>query len=197
MMNFDATYWKNQYKEQKTPWDCGKITTPLATYFDQLTDKDIRILIPGAGNAHEATYLLEKGFTNIFVLDIAEQPLLNFKKRNPTFPKEHCLQTDFFTFQGDFDLIIEHTFFCALPVEKRKDYVLKTHQLLHKKGKLVGLLFNREFEGNHPPFGGTKYEYEQLFSAHYHIKTMENCYNSIKPRQNNELFVIFEPKLLT
>lgn len=33
---------------------------PLKVYFDQLTNKDLKILIPGGGNSHEAEYLLKK-----------------------------------------------------------------------------------------------------------------------------------------
>jgi hypothetical protein len=61
------------------------------------------------------------------------------------------------------------------------------HQLLKPAGKLVGVLFNREFEGG-PPFGGSKEEYKQLFSKHLHIKKMELCYNSIPQRKDAELF---------
>jgi hypothetical protein len=39
----------------------------LYRYFN----KDIAILIPGCGNTYEAAYLLEQGFTNVTVIDIA------------------------------------------------------------------------------------------------------------------------------
>ena len=50
-------YWTNRYSKAKTGWDIGYPSTPLKTYFDQLENKDLRILIPGAGNAYEAEYL--------------------------------------------------------------------------------------------------------------------------------------------
>ena len=37
-------------------------------------------------------------------------------------------------------------------------------------------------------------EYLDLFSKTFQIKTLEKAYNSIKPRQNRELFFIFEVK---
>jgi hypothetical protein len=39
-------------------------------------------------NAHEAEYLYQQGFTNVFILDIVPQPLARFGKRVPDFPKE-------------------------------------------------------------------------------------------------------------
>ena len=100
-------YWQQQYQSGKTGWNIGYISTPLKDYFDQLTDKNLKILIPGAGNAYEAEYLYHKGFHNVFVLDIASQPLQNLKQRFPDFPQEHLLETDFFTHYDTYDLIVE------------------------------------------------------------------------------------------
>jgi len=62
-------------------WDIGYPSTPIKEYADQLTDKSIQILIPGAGNAYEAEYLWKQGFSNVHILDISEIPLKEFKKR--------------------------------------------------------------------------------------------------------------------
>ena len=69
-MQFSEEFWNNKYKKNKTGWDLGEISSPLKAYFDQLTDKSALILIPGGGNSYEAEYLHEKGFTNVFVVDI-------------------------------------------------------------------------------------------------------------------------------
>ncbi|MFK8104885.1 MAG: SAM-dependent methyltransferase, partial [Saprospiraceae bacterium] len=113
----DATkaYWQLRYKEDRTGWDIGFPSTPIQTYIDQLEDKTMRILIPGAGNAYEAAYLFEQGFTNTYVLDIAELPLQNFAKQFPDFPAEQLLCEDFFQHEGQYDLILEQTFFCSFP----------------------------------------------------------------------------------
>src|SRR5690606_5759125 len=99
--------------------------------------------------------------------------------------------TDVFKHEGQYDLILEQTFFCALLPTQRESYVQKMHGLLKPHGRLVGVLFNRSFEGG-PPFGGSQEEYERLFSALFSIKVMANCYNSVKPRQGSELFLLAE-----
>jgi len=66
--------------------------------------------------------------------------------------------------------------------------------LLSPKGKLVGLLFQFPLTESGPPFGGSKEEYLNLFSPYFEIKTLDVAYNSIKPRQGNELFFIFTKK---
>lgn len=189
MIELDENFWQNKYKTNKTGWDLGEISNPLKAYFDQLTDKNLRILIPGGGNSYEAEYLFNNGFTNVFVVDLAEQPLKNIKKRVPNFPSENLLHQNFFELNNTFDLIIEQTFFCAINPNLREKYAEKVHELLAKKGKLVGLLFNAELNKDHPPFGGSKEEYENYFKPKFDIQIMESCYNSTGARKTMELFV--------
>ena len=195
MNRFDKKYWEQKYVNNKTGWDIGHISTPIKNYIDQLQNKELRILIPGAGNSHEAEYLWNQGFKNLFILDIAEQPLINLKNRVKVIPDSHLIHKDFFEFSDTFDLIIEQTFFCALDPILRNDYAQKMSDLLADKGKLVGLLFDFGLTSEGPPFGGSEEEYLQYFSLHFFINTLEPAYNSIKPRMDRELFFIFEKKI--
>lgn len=189
---FDTFYWQNKYKNNATSWDIGSISTPLKAYFNQLEDRHSTILIPGGGNGYEAEYLYKLGFKNVYLLDIAKQPLKNFGIRFSDFPKENLIYDDFFNHEGQYDLIIEQTFFCALDPNLRSRYVKKTSELLKKNGKLVGLLFDFPLTENGPPFGGNKYDYLASFSKQFKIKTLEKSYNSIDERIEKELFIIFE-----
>ena len=194
MTELNKDYWDEKYAENKTGWNIGYISTPIKNYIDQLTDTSLKILIPGAGNSYEAEYLWNKGFKNLFILDISKQPLINFKKRVTDFPDTHLIHKDFFKAKGTFDLIIEQTFFCALDPKLRRNYAIKMFDLLSNKGKLVGLLFDFELTVEGPPFGGDKEEYITYFKDLFKIKILERSYNSIKPRMNRELFFIFEKK---
>ena len=195
MNNFDRNYWENKYRQNTTGWDIGSISTPLKEYIDQLEDKNIKILIPGAGNGYEAEYLWEKGFKNTFIIDIAEQPLINLKNRVSDIPVSQLINKDFFEFNDKFDLIIEQTFFCAIDPRLRPLYSKKMFDLLRKNGKLVGLLFDFELTENGPPFGGDKKEYLSYFSQYFNIIKLERAYNSILPRKDRELFFIFEKNI--
>lgn len=192
--DLDENYWQNRYLTQDTGWDLGTISTPLREYFNSLTDKNVKILIPGCGRGYEAEYLFRNGFKNVFPSDIAESAKADFYTRVPDFPKENWISDDFFSIERKFDLIIEQTFFCALNPELRKKYVLKMYDLLNNEGKLAGLLFDFNFESENPPYGGTKDEYLNLFESHFKILKMEKCYNSIPPRAGRELFFILEKK---
>lgn len=188
-LNLDETFWSEKYVSGLTGWDIGYVSTPLKDYIDQLSDKDLEILIPGGGNSYEAEYLFNKGFTNVSVIDISTIPLENLLKRVPLFPKENLLHLDFFELEETYDLILEQTFFSAQNPQLREKYVSKMHHLLKPNGKLVGVLFNIPLNDDKPPFGGNEREYRSLFEEKFIIDKMETAYNSIPQRTRNELFI--------
>jgi len=189
IVDLDEQFWTDKYENDQIGWDIGGVSSPLKAYFDQLVDKSIKILIPGAGNAYEAEYLWKNGFEYVYVVDLSLSPLINFAKRNPDFSKDQLLNVDFFALNQKFDLIIEQTFFCALNPTLRKRYVTKMQELLVPNGKLVGLMFKVPLNTDRPPFGGNEGEYRALFADYFHIDVMEEANNSIPPRMGNELFI--------
>ncbi|MDZ7744040.1 MAG: SAM-dependent methyltransferase [Bacteroidota bacterium] len=193
-MKLDTAYWNQKYRTRQTGWDIGYVSTPIKEYIDQLEDKNLRIMVPGAGNAWEVEYLFWQGFRNTYLLDISDEAIRAFHNRVPDFPVRHLLNEDFFEHQGKYDLIIEQTFFSSLPRYLRPDYVRHMKHLLLPGGKLAGLLFNHEFGFDHPPFGGSPEEYLELFSEHFSISHFGIAYNSIKPRRDREHFVLLTRK---
>jgi len=190
----EKEFWTRRYKAGNTGWDIGYPSTPLKAYFDQLEDKNLRILIPGAGNAYEAEYLHQKGFTNVYVLDVSPHPLEQFKNRVAGFPKAHLICENFFEHNEKYDLIMEQTFFCSfLPsIENRNRYAKKMSELLLSGGKLMGLWFEIPLVDNGKrPFGGTRAEYLGYLDPYFDIQVFEPAINSIKPRAGKELFGLF------
>jgi len=194
VLKLSPEYWDNTYKTNQIVWDIGYVSTPLKVYFDQLIDKSIRILIPGAGNAYEAEYLWNLGFKNVFVLDFSSAAIESFLSRFPEFPESNILLEDFFQHKNQYDLIVEQTFFTSIFPSQRKEYAKKTAGLLNLKGKLMGLVFNHSFNFEGPPYSGTVEEYRQLFAPYYQFNIFETAYNSIKPRKDRELFFILVKK---
>ena len=60
----DTNYWNERYLKNDFGWDLGTISPPLKEYFDQIKNKNLSILIPGAGNSYEAEYLVNNGFAS-------------------------------------------------------------------------------------------------------------------------------------
>lgn len=189
-MNNSQEFWQKRWLESKTGWDIGYAAPPITDFIDTLTDKSIKILIPGAGNAYEAEYLHKNGFTNVYVMDIAPKPLENFKERVKDFPGEHLLNEDFFEHTGQYNLIIEQTFFIAIDPVLRGRYALKMHELLKPGGHLAGLLiFKNEPSPGGPPYVDTKEEYLKHFEGVFNIQKFDIAQNSIKPRAGWEVFI--------
>lgn len=192
--SLNKAYWEERYENDLTGWDLGAVSPPIKAYIDQLTNKSLKILVPGAGNSYEIEYLWNSGFKNIYAVDIAKTPLQNLRNRLPDFPKNRLMHLDFFELEDTFDLIIEQTFFCALHPELRRKYVSKVHQLLKPQGKLSGLLFNFPLTDSGPPFGGSASLYLNLFNSQFKKRLLKPSINSIKEREGKELFFIFEKK---
>ena len=188
-MDLSEKAWENRYLNNDIGWDLGIVSPPLKVYFDQLENKELKIVIPGGGNAHEAEYLFNSGFVNVFVVDLSKTAIDNIKKRIPEFPSSHLILGDFFEVDDAFDLIIEQTFFCALNPNLRENYAQKMHQILKVKGTLAGLFFSIPLYSDRPPFGGNKKEYLSYFQPYFKIHEMSPCYNSYSKRNGKELFV--------
>lgn len=190
MQELNQQYWDNRYLDQQTGWDIGYPSTPLKEYIDQIEEKSMSVLIPGSGNSFEAEYLLQRGFNNLTLIDIAPAITRRLEKKFHSWLGKQLtiITSNFFDLDGQYDLILEQTFFCALDPSFRLKYVQKMIELLKPGGKLAGVLFDKAFEGG-PPFGGNREEYMKLFKEVFLIEKMEPCYNSIPPRAGTELFI--------
>ncbi|MBS1646412.1 MAG: methyltransferase domain-containing protein [Bacteroidetes bacterium] len=193
--SLDSSFWNARWQNSETGWDIGYASPAITAYMEQYLNKQAAILIPGCGNAYEAEYLVQNNFTNITLLDIAPKAVEQLKEKFAATPQVRVLCGDFFQHQEKYDLMVEQTFFCAITPNLRTSYAKQAASLLNKKGKIMGLLFNTDFEKQGPPFGGNTQEYEEIFNPFFLVKKMETCYNSIKPRSGSELFVILEKRL--
>lgn len=192
----NAAYWETRWQGQQTGWDIGQASPPLIHYLENVSDRQTRILIPGAGRAYEAIHLHQQGYEQVFVCDWAPSAFDHLRQMAPGFPEDHLLVGDFFELDPKvpFELLLEQTFFCAIDPALRPLYVAKAADLLADHGTLAGVLFAREFPFPGPPFGGTAVEYQQLFAGAFDILTLEVTPYSIAPRLGNELFVELKKK---
>ncbi|HLS71778.1 MAG TPA: methyltransferase domain-containing protein [Chitinophagaceae bacterium] len=193
----NKTFWDNRWKNNNTGWDMkGSIAPIIKEYFEkQITVKEASILIPGCGNAYEAALLANMGFTDITIVDIAPTLVKNLKEKFKEEASINIIESDFFDLkEKQYDLIFEQTFFCALDPKLRQKYAEKMYRLLKDKGILVGLLFDKVFSFDGPPFGGNRKEYETYFKEYFDFITWKKSNASILPRQGTELFIELRKK---
>ena len=187
MSELNEAYWTKRYEDGSTGWDIGYASPQLIKAAEK-AGSDKKILIPGAGNAYEAEELWNKGFENLYICDLSEAPLNAFLERVPDFPKTQLLHGDFFELDQQFDVVLEQTFFCALPPSMREQYVSKMSEILVDKGVLTGLLFDFPLTEQGPPFGGSQEEYRERFSTHFEITHLAISEHSITPRSGKEFY---------
>jgi hypothetical protein len=186
-------FWDDRYLHNETGWDMGQVSPPLKSYIDGLENKELKILIPGCGNAYEAEYLLSKGFTNVTLIDFSRVATETLKEKYKGQAVK-IVNENFFDHNGKYDLILEQTFFCALQPTLRADYVNKCYGLLNDNGKIAGVLFNKKFAPSEPPFIASDEEYRKYFEPKFRFLKFEKCTNSIGPRLGYELIFEFEKK---
>lgn len=190
----NGNYWDQRWQAAETGWDIGHAAPAIIAFMQTITDKDIKILIPGCGNAYEAEALVQAGFTDITLLDISETLVAQLQARYGDSDAIKVIHGDFFEHEAQYDFMIEQTFFCALNPALRQQYAAKAASLLKEHGQITGVLFNREFEQEGPPYGGTIEAYKNIFGTLFEIKKMEDCYNSIPPRKGAEVFINLKKK---
>ena len=56
-LDLSGSVWDKRYQVDDIGWDLGDVSPPLKAYFDQLENKNLRILIPGGGNSYQGEVL--------------------------------------------------------------------------------------------------------------------------------------------
>lgn len=187
-------YWEKRYLEEDSPWEIGAPNVNLLESFIRLVKKTDRILIPGAGEGHEAAWLYERGYKNVFVSEWSDSAREKMLALYPDFPENQILTADYFSLSGPYDAILEQTFFCALTPDKRDAYLTHTRDLLTPDGLLYGVLFNRTFPEPGPPFGGSIDAYRNQFQQYFEIREISPWSGSIPPRKGTECIIEMKPR---
>jgi SAM-dependent methyltransferase len=155
------------------PWDKG---SPHPALIDFLRRRPIhgRALVPGCGLGHDVRALAAAA-DEVVGLDIAPAAVKG-AKAHPTVGGESYLLGDFFnlptSLRGSFDLVFEHTCFCAIDPALRADYVQAVTSALRPDGHLLAVFYldpGLDPGETGPPFGVTRAELDAFFGACFSI----------------------------
>lgn len=151
--------WADRYRSGDTPWDLGGPHPELSI---RLQDGRLApprpgatVLVPGAGAGHDAIAFARRGWA-VTALDRvpdlapAVSPILERSGGR-------YVVGDAFTFESEdaFDLIWDHTFFCAIPPERRAEWGRRAAELIAPGGSYAALVFpvGKPASEGGPPFG--------------------------------------------
>ena len=169
----NETDWDEHYQKGDTFWDKGAPSPPLKQYLERHKIRG-RALVPGCGRGHDVALAGEHGLEAIG-LDIAPTAIAEARALYPQCPERFVLGNFFeppAEWRGAFDLVLEHTCLCALPLALRPQYRRAIDGILRPGGLLVGVWFiNPALDPGEegPPFGIGVPELTALFKDGYEI----------------------------
>jgi SAM-dependent methyltransferase len=181
--------WNERWLNANTPWDMGTAAPPFVRAVEnELIPVGGRALVVGCGGGNDARLLASQGF-EVVGIDVAEKAV----ERAREIAAEQGIEltfrhADLFALPEDlsgFDLVLEHTCFCAIDPARRDDYVDAVASVLNPGGRLMGLFFLIEPEGG-PPFGATREEIEHRFGRRFTMDHFEMPPDSHEKRLGRE-----------
>jgi SAM-dependent methyltransferase len=167
--------WSDRYKEasNQPPWDMKSENPLLREILPQIKIPKSRILVLGCGNGHDANFFAKAGHL-VTGVDFSGDAIEQAQKLYADTPDLKFIQADVFklpeNFEKNFDIVFEHTLFCAIDPTQRNDLIKVYRQCLNEHGHLLGIFFTID-NFTQPPFGGTEWEYRQRLK-----KSFQNLY---------------------
>jgi methyl halide transferase len=190
----EPSYWNQLFLDGQDGWELGRPTPPLARWFTLNPPRGKRVLVVGAGRGNEARFLAHLG-AQVTAVDFAEEAVASMRAlaavENLTLDIRH---QDLFTLgKGEWELVVEHTCFCAIDPSRRDEYVAAVADALVPGGELVGLFYDHGRPGG-PPFTTDIGELERRFAARFDWISDERPPDSVAARQGHELLVRLRKK---
>ncbi|KAH9477419.1 putative thiol methyltransferase 2 [Psilocybe cubensis] len=177
----DQSTWETAWQKGVTPWDAGEAQPSLKEAVEKSGlefPKTGRALVPGCGSGYDLTYIAQATGLSVLGLEIAETALKRANKLideaksvNPKISASISNQ-DFFTFDPPenerFDLVYDHTFFCAIPPSTRKAWGSQMSKLVKPGGHLIVIVFPMlSYTPDGPPYYIRPEHYEELLSDNF------------------------------
>lgn len=191
----EASFWERLYREAADGWELGRAAPPLARWIATHPElvRGARALVVGCGRGHEARALARAGATVVgvdFALDAitaaralaaAEGVAVDFRQR------------DLFSLADDpdrYDLVVEHTCFCAIDPARRDEYADVIARILAPGGLFVALFYAHGRPGG-PPFGASDDELAARFAPpRFTVVSRETPADSVATRAGDERLIV-------
>jgi SAM-dependent methyltransferase len=191
----ETAFWQSRYQEHRTPWDLGTVAPP----FVDLLAKPPFPMVPGymavlgAGYGHDAAFFGQHGF-QVSGFDIVPEAVQAATKRYGQWAR--FVHADLFSlapeYNGQFDYVLEHTCFCAIPPDRRPEYLAVVKRLLKPGGYFIGLIWAMVDREDGPPYPSTEAEIRTLFDVAFQQHLCVVPSHSVPLRQGQELLCLFQ-----
>ncbi|MGF6634732.1 methyltransferase domain-containing protein [Paraburkholderia sp. MM6662-R1] len=169
-------FWDERFERHFTPWDQAGVPSAFRAFAER--HRDVAVLIPGCGSAHEAVWLARQG-NPVRAIDFSPAAVAAAREQLGAHASL-VEQADFFAYAPPFApaWIYERAFFCALPPARRADYAQRMGELLPAGGLLAGIFFIGATPKG-PPFGVERGELDALLTPYFELVEDEAVDDSI------------------
>jgi methyl halide transferase len=192
-MKQTQTDWEAAYRRGDTPWEKGKAHPALIDFLAENGRIAGEILVPGCGFSYDVR-ALSTSANHAIGIDLAQFAIARAKSFPKVGPEEYLL-ANLFTlpaeFDSKFDVVFEHTCFCAIEPEMRMKYIETIARVLKSGGKVIAIFFlNPDHDEDGPPYGVLRSELDELFGAQFSLEKEWVPRRTYEGREERELMRI-------
>ncbi len=191
-------WWSDVYRQEENPgWNLNEPAAALTDMLPRLKLPKSRILVLGCGEGHDAAHFAKDGH-NVTAIDISPEAIRRGKEKYGALSNLKFIEKDFFKlgpeYDQAFDLIFEHTCYCAINPTRRNQLVKVWNKCLAEKGFLMGVFFAME-KRQGPPFGASEWELRERTKKLYQYLFWGRWRQSVPKRLGKELFVYAQKRM--
>ena len=185
------SFWSGIYRDEEPGWELGKEAAPLPEVLPQLKLNRSKVLVLGCGSGHDAAYFARQGHV-VTAVDFSDEAIARARQNYGTLENLEFVKSDIFAlpdaWRGRFDLVFEHTCYCAITPERRNELVQVWRNMLAPLGHVLGVFFAYE-KRNGPPFGGSEWELRERLKNGFEFMYWTRWRRSIEKRKGKELLL--------
>lgn len=186
-----SDWWTNIYRTEEPRWDLHAPSHALPTLVPKLKLQKSRILVPGAGTGNDAAWFAEQGHI-VTAVDFSEEAITRAQARYGHLTNLRFVKADVFQLptemNSSFDIIFEHTCYCAITPSRRNELVRVWRRVLTENGHLMGVFAVRD-KPSGPPFGGSEWEIRARLQKLFRPLYWTRLRDSREARLGQELFI--------
>lgn len=166
------TDWESLYHSGDTYWDKGEPAPGLVDFLSEHPDlRGARVLVPGCGRGHDTIPWLRKG-GDVLGLDLSPRAVDEARCRYANGTGHRFSVSDFLAgpgTHGRFDWVFEHTLWCAIPPDRRGDYVTAVAAAVRPGGHYLAINYLQPSDLVGPPHAVTVAELQRRLSPHFEL----------------------------
>ncbi len=191
--------WNSRYLDADTPWDKGAATPVISELMGKLPQffqSGSKVLIPGCGRGHDAQPFL-KAAMQVTGADVSKEAITDATEIYGKSDNMRWITDDIFSMPDEhlrhYDIVWEHTCYCAILPEQRENYVDSIATLLKPNAYFIGTFFIETgvpIEDG-PPFFTSRDDVFQNFERKFHLVWEGKPSTSYEGREGREWVMIW------